>query len=160
MQDYNVRPSEEGRFALAQQALSRIVEVVGFDYLDGHQLPPDNDEFWDPRIVAVNTYNPNDDSSMANGEHMLSLSNRFVREVNILAIASGGEPVFIKWEDVDLERSRQSKLPSIDPLGAKTVSRDIDAEIAEAEIEDLTRAKESGIYSGRSRFRRFTGTET
>lgn len=102
--NYNVQPSQEGRMILAMQALSRIVEIDGIEMLDGYWLPPSDDDEWVPdrEIVAhhidYRTDPPEDSTTIFKSR----LTNNWVREMNILAIASGQEPPFVKWEEVNL----------------------------------------------------------
>jgi hypothetical protein len=77
---------------LIEEATNRIVTA---DTLDGFILPPDNDELYDPRPITAHragepphTYTP-------------TLTNSYVRKVNIRSIAHTGRPLLMRNDDPD-----------------------------------------------------------
>lgn len=92
--DYTVRPSEQGKDILAEEALSRIIAVDGVDYLDGFKLSPNNQEPFEQGSLGM-------DTTQCESE----FSNQQARDGNIRWIAAGSLPLFIHWEDVLLSRS-------------------------------------------------------
>lgn len=87
------------------QVLEVVVDEDGQEWFGGHKLPPDNDEPWN---VGENwqrygefVYDEN-----CEPEYVLTrrtLTNSFVRQRNIEFIQEGGQPLFITWEEVDLD---------------------------------------------------------
>lgn len=118
--DYTVRPTDEGREILAQQALERIETIDGIDYLDGHKLPPDNEEIFGdarPRTIHIThlyhrvNERGKDEYQAIEKTHIYepTFTNKDARAANIRFIASGGSPLFVLWEDVNLEALRQPR---------------------------------------------------
>lgn len=114
--DYNVYPSDEGREILAEEALGRIETVEGIDYLDGYNLPPDNDEVWNPRTIRATIYHTYEhpvtgEIYVRKEEDVIQsgLKNNWIRQRNIHAIAQGMKPLFRTWDEVDLSNLRSPR---------------------------------------------------
>lgn len=106
--DCTVRPTKEGQDLLAEQALDRIEVVDGIDYLDGYKVPPNDEEIFDPKTMTAHCMYWTEHEGefyfrTEIHEFESKLTNRWIRERNIHAIAQGIKPLFRKWEDVTID---------------------------------------------------------
>jgi hypothetical protein len=100
--------SFEEREQLYQEALARIEDIDGVDYLDGWKLTPDDEELFEPRrmkIVTYHTYERPDDGEIfvTRDVHFAdsTFTNGQARAGNIRSIATSGKPLFMTWEEVE-----------------------------------------------------------
>lgn len=105
--------SEAEKEQLYQAALGRIEEVEGVEYLDGYKLPPDNEEVWDPRnihgVLSEIIVGPDEEIYTRTLEHEFKsrLTNSWIRQRNISWISQGNQPMYIRWEDVELKGNNE-----------------------------------------------------
>ncbi len=102
---------------LHQEVLLRIVvDENGVEYLDGFQLPPDNEEVWNPRVIRgqvmreetvrePETGAQTQESTTTDISFESRLTNSFVRHINIRSISLGHQPLFITWEEASQDAS-------------------------------------------------------
>jgi hypothetical protein len=120
--DYTVYPSEEGVDLLAIEACKRIERVGGQDYLDGYNIPPKNDEPYDPKPyqMHITTFYWRGEECVGATEETRTvvpdISNASIRTSDIKLIAQGREPLFRTWEEIAEDRRR--KQPEKDAIKA------------------------------------------
>lgn len=99
--------SLEEEAQMVETAYGRIEEIDGVDYLDGYELPPDNDEIWNPKTFNVSVYHtyesPRGEIFVTKEDHRFEsdLVNRKIRQANIEFIATEGHPLFGTAEQRD-----------------------------------------------------------